>query len=155
MATWLRLRLSGLSTVKVFFSSLLILHSLERSKYTRPTRKSWELRFPFLRVKYVHKLFRILLQRRFVCSPYLTSRASQVAPVINNPPASAGDARDVGSILGSGRSPGEEMATHSSLLAWTIPWTEVSGGLQFMRLQRDGHDWLHTHNWVPNLKVEM
>jgi hypothetical protein len=31
----------------------------------------------------------------------------------------------------------------------------VSGGLQFMGLQRDGHDWLHTHNWVPNLKVEM
>ena len=60
--------------------------------------------------------------------------------MINDPPASAGDARDVGSILGSGRSPGEEMATHSSLLAWKILWTEASGGLQFMGLQRDGHD---------------
>ena len=33
--------------------------------------------------------------------------ASQVAPVVKNPPANAGDARDVGSILGLGRSPQE------------------------------------------------
>ena len=32
------------------------------------------------------------------------------------------------------------MATHSSILAWRIPWTEEPGGLQFMRLQRGGHD---------------
>ena len=32
------------------------------------------------------------------------------------------------------------MATHSSILAWTIPWTEEPGGLQFMGLQRVGHD---------------
>ena len=31
----------------------------------------------------------------------------------------------------------EEMATHSSILAWKIPWTEVPGGLQSMGLQRD------------------
>ena len=30
----------------------------------------------------------------------------------------------------------EEMATHSSILAWRIPWTEESGGLQFIGLQR-------------------
>ena len=33
--------------------------------------------------------------------------ASQVAPVVKNPPANAGDSRDTGSIPGSGRSPGE------------------------------------------------
>ena len=33
----------------------------------------------------------------------------------------------------------EEMTTHSSILAWNIPWTEESGGLQSMRLQRVGH----------------
>ena len=33
------------------------------------------------------------------------------------------------------------MATHSSILAWGIPWTEEPGGLQFMGLQRVGHDW--------------
>jgi len=32
------------------------------------------------------------------------------------------------------------MATHSSILAWTIPWTEEPGGLQFMGLQRVRHD---------------
>ena len=31
------------------------------------------------------------------------------------------------------------MATHSSILAWKIPWTEESGGLQSMGLQRVGH----------------
>ena len=34
----------------------------------------------------------------------------------------------------------EEMATHSSILAWRIPWTEKPDGLQFMGLQRVGHD---------------
>ena len=32
------------------------------------------------------------------------------------------------------------MATHSSILAWRIPWTEESGGLHSMELQRAGHD---------------
>ena len=34
----------------------------------------------------------------------------------------------------------EGMATHSSILAWRIPWTEEPGGLQSMGLQRVGHD---------------
>ena len=34
----------------------------------------------------------------------------------------------------------KEMATHSSTLAWKIPWTEEPGGLQFIGLQRVGHD---------------
>ena len=34
----------------------------------------------------------------------------------------------------------EEMATHSSILAWEIPWTEEPGGLQSMGMQRVGHD---------------
>ena len=35
----------------------------------------------------------------------------------------------------------KEMATHSSILAWRIPWMEEEpGGLQFMGLQRVGHD---------------
>ena len=35
----------------------------------------------------------------------------------------------------------KEMATHSSTLAWRIPWMEEPGGLQFMGLQRVRHDW--------------
>ena len=34
----------------------------------------------------------------------------------------------------------KEMATHSSILAWEIPWAEKPGGLQFIWLQRVGHD---------------
>ena len=34
----------------------------------------------------------------------------------------------------------EEMATHSSVLAWRIPWTEEPGGLPSMGLHRVGHD---------------
>ena len=50
--------------------------------------------------------------------------------MIKNLPASAGDIRNVGSIPGSGRSLGGGHATHSSTLAWRIPWTEEPGGLQ-------------------------
>ena len=34
----------------------------------------------------------------------------------------------------------KEIVTHSSILAWRIPWTEEPGGLQSMGLQRVGHD---------------
>ena len=44
---------------------------------------------------------------------------------------SSGDsARDTGSIPGWGRFPGEEMAAHSSILVWEIPWTEEPGRSQ-------------------------
>ena len=45
------------------------------------------------------------------------------------------------SIPGSGRSPEKEMATHSSILAWRIPWTEEPGDLQSMGSQRVRHNW--------------
>ena len=61
--------------------------------------------------------------------------------VVKNPPANAGD---VVSILGSERSHGEgngkEKGTHSSILAWKIPWMEEPGGLQSMGSLRVGHD---------------
>ena len=45
---------------------------------------------------------------------------------------------------GSGRSLEKEMATHSSIVAWEIPWTEQHGRLQSMGLQRVGHDFIFT-----------
>ena len=41
----------------------------------------------------------------------------------------------------------KRMATHSSILAWEIPWTEEPGGLQSVGLERIGHDLglTHTH----------
>ena len=48
----------------------------------------------------------------------------------------------------------EEMATHSSILAWKIPWTEESGMLHSMGLQRVGyyraHTCVHTTTTTPN-----
>ena len=39
----------------------------------------------------------------------------------------------------------KEMAIHSSILAWRIPWTEEPGGLQSMGSQRARHDWARVH----------
>ena len=47
---------------------------------------------------------------------------------------------DPGSIPGSGRSLEKEIATHSSIHAWRIPWTEEPGRVQSMGSQRIGHD---------------
>ena len=44
------------------------------------------------------------------------------------------------SFLGREDPPEKEMTTHSSILAWRIPWTEELGRLQSMELQRVGHD---------------
>ena len=62
------------------------------------------------------------------CLPW----ASQVALVVKNPSANAEDTRDMGLIPGSGRSLEEAMATHLSILAWRIPWTEKPSRLQFL-----------------------
>ena len=48
-----------------------------------------------------------------------------------------------------GRSSEGEMATHSSILAWKIPWTEEPGGLQSMRSQTAGHNWVTEHTHTP------
>ena len=60
--------------------------------------------------------------------------------VVKNWPANAEDARDMVSIPVLGRSLEKETATHSSTLAWEIPWTEKPGGLQFIRSQRVRHN---------------
>ena len=56
--------------------------------------------------------------------------APQLALVVKNLSANAGDLRDVGSSLGQEDPMEEGMATHSSVLAWRIPWIEELGGLQ-------------------------
>ena len=73
---------------------------------------------------------------------------SQVVPVGKNLPASAGDTRDVGSIPSSGRSLEEEMASHSSVLVWKIPWAEEPGRLQSLGPQRDATERLSTHSHI-------
>ena len=63
----------------------------------------------------------------------MVHQAFQLAPVVKNPPANAGDIKDLGSIPMLGRPPEEAMVTHSSIFAWRIPmdrgawWTAVHG----------------------------
>ena len=60
--------------------------------------------------------------------------------MVKNPPASLGDLREAGSSL-SREDPLEEgIATHSSTLAWRVPWTEEPHGLRSIGLQRVGHN---------------
>ena len=59
--------------------------------------------------------------------------------LVTNLPANAGNARDIRS-LGQEDPLEEGKATHSSNLAWRIPWTEELGGLQSMGSQRVRHD---------------
>ena len=40
------------------------------------------------------------------------------------------------------------MATHSSILAWRIPWTKLPGKLQYMESQRVGHDWVTNTTFI-------
>ena len=63
--------------------------------------------------------------------------------MVKNMPANAGDA---GLIPGLERSPGEVTATHSSILAWKLPWTEEPDGLQIVGLQEsDTTEHAHIH----------
>ena len=62
---------------------------------------------------------------------------SQVAQWIKNPPAMQ---ETWIQSLGWEDPLEQGMATHPSILAWKIPWTEKSGRLQSMGLQRVGHD---------------
>ena len=56
--------------------------------------------------------------------------------MVKNLPVNAGEAGDVGSIPVQKDPLEKEMATHSSILAWEIPWTEEPSGLYSMGSQR-------------------
>ena len=60
--------------------------------------------------------------------------------MVRNPPANAGDTKDLGWSLGLEDPLEKEMEPHSSILAWKTPWTEESGGLQSMGSQRAARD---------------
>ena len=64
-------------------------------------------------------------------------KASLVVQQVKNPPANAGD---VSSIPGLEDPLEKEMATHTSTLAWKIPWTEKAGGLQSIEVKKSRHD---------------
>ena len=78
----------------------------------------------------------IQIQLFFVCFIFILPAGFSGFPrgsVVKNPPANAGDA---GSIPGSGRAPTEGNGNPLSILAWEIPSTEESGGLQSVGSQK-------------------
>ena len=91
----------------------------------------------------------------------LWKTASQVALVVKNPPASARDGRDV--VWSLGRAHPLE-GGYGNILALRMPWTEESGGLQSIGLQRVRHEWrdlARTHcvktaqGFLRKLKIEL
>ena len=74
---------------------------------------------------------------KYLITSIHTHRGVPGNSVVKNLPVNAAD---MGWIPGLGRPLEEGMATHSSILAWRIPWTEEPGGLQSMGLPRVGHD---------------
>ena len=81
--------------------------------------------------------------------------------VVKNLPANAQNVGDVSSIPGLGRLTAGGNSTDCIILAWRIPWTEMTGrritwteepgSLQYMGLQRAGHDWECTHTQKSNI----
>ena len=90
-------------------------------------------------VRGLHKQLDSGLHPQYYLSAFLckTAWASLVAQMVKNLPAMW--KTSVG-YLGWEHPLGDEMATHSSILAWKIPWTEEPGGLQSIGFQRISHD---------------
>ena len=59
-----------------------------------------------------------------------------MAPGVKIQSANAGDVKDRGPILGGGDVLGKDVATHSSILAWRIPWTKEPGRLLVHRVTK-------------------
>ena len=111
----------------------------EPTSFTSPAfSATWEALCPSKAVKSIGSGAK---QTRFKFWSCCLLADDQVAQVVKNPPANAEGVRDAGSIFGSGRCAGGGYATHSSILAWRILWTEEPGGLQFIGSHRVGHDW--------------
>ena len=80
--------------------------------------------------------------------------ASQVALVVKNPPANAGGREIWAQSLGWEDPLEKQLATHSSILAWGIPWTEEPGGLQSMGWLGVRHDYSnYMHTCMPSVSL--
>ena len=97
---------------------------------------------PFLVIKYIQAK--------------ITFSSPTNSPKLNTLSISGGrcNAGDLGSVPASGRSLQKQTATHSSILAWRIPWTKAPGGLQPTGSQRVRHDWVtNSHSILRPLQV--
>ena len=77
--------------------------------------------------------------------------------MVKNPPANVGVIRDIGSIPGSEDPLEECTATHSSILAWRIPWTGETDGLWPTGSKKVGYnrsDLMHVHKQLKHLSTD-
>ena len=82
--------------------------------------------------------------------------ATSVAQTVKNLPAVWETQETWARSLGQEDPLEKEVATHSSILAWRIPWTEEPGGLQSMESHRARHDWAtHTHTHTLSLSLSL
>ena len=96
--------------------------------------------FFFLTISWLFRLFSGQSLKIINASTYSWIMGFSGGIVVKNPPDNAIDARDTGSIPGQEDPLEKEMAIHSCILAWRIPWTVKPGGLQSMGLQRVRHN---------------
>ena len=107
---------------------------------------AWSVQIVFSQLKIKHESLCLLVQ----VTPH------KGFPGGSDGKESACNAGDLGSIPGSGRSPGEETVNHSTILAWRILCTEKPGRLQSIGSQRVRHDWvtnIHTLPIIPFLHI--
>ena len=70
-----------------------------------------------------------------MCWPHSNYAGTPSGSVVKNPPTNAGDVRDMVLSLGPEDPLEKEIATHSSILAWEVPWTEEPGRLGSQKSQ--------------------
>ena len=76
-----------------------------------------------------------------------------VALVVKNLPGNAGDLKTEGLIWGQEDPLEEGMATHFSIFAWRIPWTEEPGGPWSIGSQRVRHDWSNLARACAHMEI--
>ena len=155
----------------LFWSPLVFLRHLAKKclefcPVCGPGDKALNHKCPFCHVFYIHRHLGYKdgkhhhhwnIQRRitndhnvYIISEYYSSilpcKASLIAQLVKNLPAV--QQTQLWS-LGWEDPLEKEMVTHSSILAWKISWTEEPAGLQFMGLQRIGHDWVTNTYLLP------
>ena len=125
---------------QVLCPSPLNSHLLMPSSHSHTPSLPWQIR-GCTEILVAKLLFSTQVSRGILFFPKIAQSYQHIwgfpgGPVVKNPPANSGDAV---LIPESGGSPEKEMATHSSILVWRIPWTEEPGGLQSMESQGVGH----------------
>ena len=127
------------------FSSELALH-ISWPKYWRFSFSiSLSNAYSTLSEVIIYKIIKIKLETKCIfCINF-----HLVAQMVKNLPAM----QEIGSIPVSGRSTGEGNGTHSSLLAWRIPWAEEPGGLQSMGRKESDRMRQHYHFHFLNIAV--